>query len=113
MPTLTLALTSTFIFYFFAFIFSVEIDWDGNGWLKGNEGQTGFYRVNYEQKQWGQLTNQLENGHTVGIKFYFPCERQRSKSKNGISLETISVNNYTGSAMCVFNNYGVEKARSN
>ncbi|KAJ7394007.1 hypothetical protein OS493_003679 [Desmophyllum pertusum] len=44
---------------------SVEIDWDGNGWLKGNVGQTGFYRVNYEHKQWDQLTSQLENGHTV------------------------------------------------
>ncbi|KAJ7382214.1 hypothetical protein OS493_036247 [Desmophyllum pertusum] len=42
---------------------SVEIAWDGSGWIKGNAGQTGFYRINYEQKQWDQLTNQLENDH--------------------------------------------------
>ena len=47
------------------FVLSVEIDWDGTGWIKGNVGQTGFYRVNYEQLQWDQLTNQLEKDHTV------------------------------------------------
>lgn len=42
---------------------SVEIDWDGTGWILGNVGQTGFYRVNYEQPQWDQLINQLEKNH--------------------------------------------------
>ena len=31
----------------------------------GNVGQTGFYRVNYEQPQWDQLTNQLDQDHMV------------------------------------------------
>lgn len=43
----------------------VEIDWDGTGWIKGNGGQTGFYRVNYEPLQWDQLINQLDNDHQV------------------------------------------------
>ncbi|XP_078360659.1 glutamyl aminopeptidase-like isoform X2 [Oculina patagonica] len=43
---------------------SVEIDWDGTGWIKGNGGQTGFYRINYEQSQWDQLRGQLETEHT-------------------------------------------------
>jgi len=47
--------------------FSVEIEWDGTGWLKGNAGQTGFYRVNYEQQQWDQLTDQMDTNHKVGI----------------------------------------------
>jgi len=41
----------------------VEIDWDGTGWIKGNGGQTGFYRVNYEPPQWDQLINQLDKNH--------------------------------------------------
>lgn len=42
---------------------SVEIDWDGTGWILGNVGQTGYYRVNYEQPQWDQLINQLDKNH--------------------------------------------------
>ena len=53
------------------FILLVEIAWDGSGWIKGNAGQTGFYRINYEQKQWDQLTNQLENDHEVGTLHVF------------------------------------------
>ncbi|XP_068743771.1 glutamyl aminopeptidase-like isoform X2 [Montipora capricornis] len=44
---------------------AVEIDWNGSGWLKGNAGQTGFYRVNYEQTQWDQLANQMNLNHKV------------------------------------------------
>lgn len=43
---------------------SVEITWDGIGWMKGNVGQTGFYRVNYEQAQWSALTNQMDTDYT-------------------------------------------------
>ena len=53
-------------FLYFYVLLLVEIEWDGTGWIKANEGQTGFYRVNYEQKQWDQLINQLERDHTVG-----------------------------------------------
>lgn len=42
---------------------SVEIEWNGRGWLKGNGGQTGFYRVNYEQMQWDQMAKQLGADH--------------------------------------------------
>lgn len=42
---------------------SVEISWDGSGWLKGNVGQTGFYRINYPQQQWKQLTGQMNIDH--------------------------------------------------
>ena len=49
----------------------VEIDWDGTGWLKGNAGRTGFYRVNYEQQQWDQLTSQLEQDHTVSFNIKY------------------------------------------
>jgi len=47
--------------------FVVEISWDGSGWLKGNVGQTGFYRINYPQQQWEQLTSQMNINHLVGI----------------------------------------------
>lgn len=49
----------------YLFMFSVEITWDGIGWIKGNVGQTGFYRVNYEQAQWSALTNQMDTDYTV------------------------------------------------
>lgn len=42
-----------------------EIEWDGSGWLKGNAGHTGFYRVNYAQQQWDQIIKQLETDHKV------------------------------------------------
>jgi len=34
-------------------------------WIKANVGQTGFYRVNYDQKNWNRLTNQLSSNHKV------------------------------------------------
>lgn len=43
----------------------VELKWDGNGWIKGNVGQTGFYRVNYEEKNWDALAEQLQYYHKV------------------------------------------------
>lgn len=47
------------------FMLSVQIDWDGSGWIKGNVGQTGFYRVNYQQKEWDGLINQMDTDHMV------------------------------------------------
>ena len=49
------------------FLSVVDITWDGSGWLKGNVGQTGFYRINYMQQQWEQLSNQLDTDHQVGL----------------------------------------------
>lgn len=45
--------------------FSVEISWDGNGWIKGNIGQTGFYRVNYDDNNWNILVTRLKHNHKV------------------------------------------------
>lgn len=42
-----------------------SLKWDGNGWIKGNVGQTGFYRVNYEEKNWDALAEQLLYYHKV------------------------------------------------
>ena len=47
------------------FFYTVQINWDGNGWIKGNVGQTGFYRVNYEEKNWDALAEQLQYYHKV------------------------------------------------
>jgi len=41
------------------------LKWNGNGWIKGNVGQTGFYRVNYEEKNWDALAEQLLYYHKV------------------------------------------------
>ncbi|KAL9980512.1 hypothetical protein ACROYT_G009112 [Oculina patagonica] len=34
-------------------------------WIKGNIGQTGFYRVNYSKKNWNNLIKQLNKNHKV------------------------------------------------
>lgn len=34
-------------------------------WIKANVGQTGFYRVNYEKKNWDRLIKQLKTNHKV------------------------------------------------
>ena len=47
------------------FFLTVQLKWDGNGWIKGNVGQTGFYRVNYEEKNWDALAEQLLHYHKV------------------------------------------------
>ena len=36
-----------------------------SSWFKANIQQTGFYRVNYEEANWLQLINQLNNNHKV------------------------------------------------
>ena len=40
--------------------------WDPNTqWVKGNVGQTGFYRVNYPDENWKLLAEQLQFNHSV------------------------------------------------
>ncbi|KAL9985945.1 hypothetical protein ACROYT_G008402 [Oculina patagonica] len=44
---------------------SETISWNGSGWIKGNVGQKGFYRVNYDDKNWDALANALKTDHKV------------------------------------------------
>ena len=44
---------------------SENITWDGSGWIKGNVGQKGFYRVNYDDKNWEALANAFKVDHKV------------------------------------------------
>ena len=39
----------------------VETSDPGEGWIKVNPGQTGFYRVNYNRQGWDQLTTPIES----------------------------------------------------
>ncbi|KAM7449822.1 hypothetical protein ABFA07_002475 [Porites harrisoni] len=43
----------------------IKISWDGSGWIKGNIGQTGFYRVNYDKGTWTEIGLQLNHNHKV------------------------------------------------
>ena len=52
-------------------VFLVEISWDGSGWIKGNIGQTGFYRVNYDKDTWTEIALQLDVNHKVIIIITF------------------------------------------
>lgn len=48
------------------FIYTSEkITWDGLGWIKGNVGQKGFYRVNYDDKNWDALASAFKTNHKV------------------------------------------------
>jgi aminopeptidase N len=42
---------------------SIEIDYNDD-WIIFNIQQTGFYRVNYDQKLWNEIINQLNRNHT-------------------------------------------------
>ena len=52
-------------------VFLVEISWNGSGWIKGNIGQTGFYRVNYDKGTWTELAWQLSVNHKVIMITFF------------------------------------------
>ncbi|XP_068711711.1 glutamyl aminopeptidase-like isoform X2 [Montipora foliosa] len=39
--------------------------WDGSGWIKGNAGQKGLYRVNYDDKNWEAFASALSIDHKV------------------------------------------------
>ena len=49
------------------FNLSVTLQLPGSlsGWFKANVGQTGFYRVNYDEENWKRLSQQLRHNHTV------------------------------------------------
>lgn len=64
-PVSILVLLRKTYFGVFYLLLLAEIDWDGSGWIKGNAGHTGFYRVNYAQQQWDQIIKQLETDHKV------------------------------------------------
>ncbi|XP_060067108.1 endoplasmic reticulum aminopeptidase 1-like [Ylistrum balloti] len=42
-----------------------QVDKDQVKWLKGNYGMYGYYRVNYEERNWRALVKQLADNHTV------------------------------------------------
>ncbi|PFX22374.1 Glutamyl aminopeptidase [Stylophora pistillata] len=44
---------------------SGNITWNGRGWIKGNVGQKGFYRVNYDDKNWDALAEALKTDHKL------------------------------------------------
>lgn len=46
------------------------ISWNGSGWIKGNVGQKGFYRVNYDNKNWDALADALKSDHKVRIQLH-------------------------------------------
>lgn len=47
--------------------------WNRSGWIKGNVGQKGFYRVNYDDINWDVLVNVLKIDYKVGISSYIKC----------------------------------------
>ncbi|CAH3110477.1 unnamed protein product [Pocillopora meandrina] len=42
-----------------------QLSFSESGWFKANVGQTGFYRVNYDEENWKGLSQQLLHNHTV------------------------------------------------
>jgi len=48
----------------FALVYLPEAT-DDQSWIKLNAGQTGFYRVNYDENNWRKLADQLNTDHKV------------------------------------------------
>merc|ERR1712212_830202 len=40
---------------------------DANSWIIGNIEQMGYYRVNYDDENWGKITAQLNKDHQVRL----------------------------------------------
>ena len=49
----------------FQFLVTFQLSFSESGWFKANVGQTGFYRVNYDEENWKGLSQQLLHNHTV------------------------------------------------
>ena len=43
-----------------------NLPYSSDAWILANVGQTGFYRVNYDQGNWEALAQQLRVDHVVG-----------------------------------------------
>ncbi|XP_060075396.1 endoplasmic reticulum aminopeptidase 1-like [Ylistrum balloti] len=48
-----------------SFAVKFQADHDQVKWMKGNYGMFGYYRVNYEERNWRALIKQLTDNHTV------------------------------------------------
>lgn len=53
------------VYYYYYFLIIEKIFWNGSGWIKGNAGQKGFYRVNYDDQNWDALANAFKSDHKV------------------------------------------------
>ena len=47
------------------FINLVSFDWPDGKWIKANVQQSGYYRVNYDTRNWQRLSDVLKNNHKV------------------------------------------------
>ena len=62
------------------------ISWNRSGWIKGNVGQKGFYRVNYDDANWDALANALKNDLKVGISYYIKCYSEHKTYCRAINI---------------------------
>ena len=53
------------IYLYFISTVQIPIGKTKYSWIKANVGQTGFYRVNYDKKNWNRLMSQLSTNHKV------------------------------------------------
>lgn len=54
--------------WFLVLLRGVSPDATGNSWIKMNAGQSGYYRVNYDEGNWNNLKKQLNSDHTVNYQ---------------------------------------------
>jgi len=45
-------------------------NWSETGWLKGNCGMFGYYRVNYDLDNWIAISKQLSRNHSVSWNIF-------------------------------------------